>query len=151
MEGETPPPLDISRRFRTEKKTEQITTKRFSNQREKHSRRAVRCQNGSKSEARRCWTVIKLSCVHNTNPLGLQMEQAPYKTHTHIHTQSENGCRERGEGGREGGLLGACRVRLNPFTAWWWVKRLYSVEQCKNQGLSQDFSFRWAKPILGGP
>lgn len=109
VEGETPPPLDISRsRERKELELKNNNKKRYS------ERVNVPKMN---QEVKRSGAVLlsNLSYVCISQSLGLQMAQPP-PTKTHSKKWMERERERRGRGG-EGGLLGACRVRLNPFTA----------------------------------
>lgn len=112
VEEETPPSLDISRGFRAEKRVKKKSAE--------ESIRGKPSAPRMKPKLERSGAVLLsnlVMCVFHKST-GLANGTGPPETaHTHTHT-----CKVKmdGEGEkREGGLLGACRVRLNPFTAWW--------------------------------
>lgn len=94
-EEETPPPLDISRRFRTENRVETCLERRG-----RHPRNAVCAQNESNTKAQRCGFVIKLSFVCISQVHGAYRWHRPPYNNTHTLSLSKNGWRGRGEGGR---------------------------------------------------
>lgn len=122
-EGETPPPpLGISRRLRT--------GKRWGGRESRQGAEGVRARSETKTKKRSgSVSVIELlSWSAQRKHSGLQMAQAPLKQRslalarslslalTHIRSNFK---KKKKMDGEEGGLLGACRVRLNPLRASW--------------------------------